>query len=125
MATSSFAKTLLGGVDASLRRVLGEALDYVFNGNLSFGPIDTTAAQSKTDNFRGRYVKVTTHGTANTEAAVAHGLGRKPNVMWQVVPPQVTNATFVGDLFVSRAADETRVYVTSASTGVTTWMYME
>jgi hypothetical protein len=73
----------------------------------------------------GRYVKVTTHATANTEAAVAHGLGRTPNVMWQVVSPRVVNATFLGDLTVSRAADDNRIYVKSASTGVTTWMYVE
>lgn len=125
MATSSFAKTLLGGIDAQLKRVLSEVFDYFLNGNLSFGPVDTGALQSKTDNFRGRYVKVVTSATANQEAAIAHGLGRKPNVMWQVIPPSVVNATFLGDLFVSRAADENRIYLTSASTSVTTWLYVE
>lgn len=124
MATSSFAKTLLGGLDAAIKRALGEVLDYVFNGNLSFGPVDTTVAQSKTDNFRGRYVKVTTSGTANQEVAIAHGLGRKPNVMWQVIPPSVTNAQWV-TMTNSRAADENRIYLTSGSTAATTWIYCE
>ena len=125
MATSSFARTLLGGVDASLKRVLGEIVDYLLNNSLAFGPIDTTTAQSKTTNFAGRYVKVTTHGTANTEAAIAHGLGRKPHVMWQVIPPSVVNARFIGDLTNSKAADENRIYLTSASTSATTWLMVE
>ena len=125
MATSSHAKTLLGGLDAAIKRAVGDALDYVFNNNFAFGPIDADAAQTRTTNFAGRYVKVTTPGTANQELAVAHGLGRTPNVVWQVTSPRVVNSRFLGDLTISRAADESRVYLTSASTGATLWLYME
>lgn len=125
MATSSHAKTLLGGLDAAIKRAVGDVMDYVFNNNFAFGPIDADAAQTKTTNFSGRYVKVTTSGTANQEVAVAHGLGRIPNVIWQVTSPRVVNSRFIGDLTISRAADENRVYLTSASTGVTQWLYLE
>ena len=125
MATSSHAKALLGGLEANLKKALGEVVDYVFNGNFAFGPIDANEARTRTTNMAGRYVKLTTHGTANTEVAIAHGLGRTPNVLWQVTSPRVVNSRFVGDLTISRAADENRIYVTSASTGATLWMYCE
>lgn len=125
MATSSYAKSLIGGLGAEFKKALGDVFDYLLTNSLSFGPIDSDVAQTKTTNFLGRYVKVTTSPTANVEAAVAHGLGRTPNVMWQVVSPRVVNAIFLGDLQVSRAADEQRIYVKSASTNVTTWMYIE
>jgi hypothetical protein len=125
MATSSHAKTLLGGLAAEFKRSLGEVLDYVFNGNLAFGPIDSDAAQTKTTNLAGRYVKVTTSATANQEVAVAHGLARIPNVIWQVTSPRVVNSRFLGDLTIARAADERRVYLTSGSTGAVIWLYLE
>lgn len=125
MATSSHARALLGGLGADVKKAFGDILDYVFNNNLAFGPIDADDAQTRTTNFAGRYVKVTTHGTANTEAAIAHGLSRTPNVIWQVTSPRVVNSRFLGDLTISRAADDTRIYLKSASTGVTLWMYVE
>jgi hypothetical protein len=125
MATSSQAKTLLGGVETNLKAALSRVLDYIIEKSFAFGPIDASASQTATTNFAGRYVKVTTSATSGQEVAVAHGLGRTPNVMWQVVSPTVVNAGFVGDLTVSRAADETRLYLTSADTGVVFWLYVE
>ena len=125
MATSSYIKSLIGGLPAELRAPLEKAFAYVFDRNLEFGPVDTSDAQTQTTNFRGRYVKVTTSSVASQEVAVAHGLGRTPNVYWQVGNPRVVNSRFIGDLTVSRAADMTRFYVTSASTSVTSWVYCE
>lgn len=125
MATSSHARTLLGGLEANLKKALGEVVDYVFNNSLAFGPIDANEARTRTTNMAGRYVKVTTHDTTNTETPIAHGLGRTPNVMWQVTSPRVVNSRFLGDLAISRAADENRIYVTSASTSAVVWLYVE
>ena len=125
MATSSQAKTLLGVVPAELKKALGNVFDYILTNTLAFGPIDSSVPQTKTTNFAGRYVKFTTSGTAGVEASAAHGLGRVPNVVFQVLSPRVVNASFVGDLTVGRAADENRVYFTSASTGVVCWLYVE
>ena len=125
MATSSQAKTLLGGVPADLKSALYRVMEYIFDRNFAFGPIDTDAAQTATQNFVGRYVKVTTSGTANQEVAIAHGLGRQPNICWQVLDPGVVNATFIGDLSITRRADAMRFYVKSASTSASCWMYVE
>lgn len=125
MATSSHVKSLIGGVDAQLKRALTECFDYVFNNSFAFGPIDADQPQTKTTNFYGRYIKVTTSATANQQVAVAHGLGRTPNVMMQVVSPRIVNSRFVGDLTNARAADENRLYLTSASTGAVVHLYVE
>lgn len=125
MATSSQVKALIGGLASDIKKALGEAFDYVLKNSLAFGPIDSGAAQTATTNFAGRYVRFVTSGTANQEANAVHGLGRIPNVCWQVVSPRVVNGRFVGDLTISRAADENRLYCTSASTGVTLFLYVE
>ena len=126
MATSSYIRSLLGAVPADMRSAFEKAFAYVFDRNLEFGPVSTTDEQTQTQNFRGRYVKVVTSATANQEVAVAHGLGKTPNVCWQVGNPRVVNSRVaIGDLTISRAADATRFYFTSASTTATTWVYCE
>lgn len=125
MATSSHARTLLGGLDANLKKALGEVSDYIFNNNLAFGPIDANDARTKTTNMAGRYVKVLTSATAGQEFSVAHGLGRAPNVVWPVMHPRVTNSVYLGDLVVSRAADENRIYFTSQMQSATGFLYVE
>jgi hypothetical protein len=124
MATSSYAKTLLGSLPADLKVALGRVVEYVFDRTLAFGPIDATVAETATQNFAGRYVKLVTSATANAEFSVTHGLGRVPNVWWQVGSPITVNSQSVA-LTVSRAADAGRVYFTSASTTATTWVYLE
>jgi hypothetical protein len=125
MATSSFARTLIGGLEADIKKALSDVFDYLLNNTLAFGPIEANAAQTKTTNFAGRYVKVVTSGTASQEVAVAHGLGRTPNVMWEVASPRVVNSVLSLNVSFTRAADENRFYVASASTGVTFWVYVE
>ena len=125
MATSSHAKSLLGGVPTDLKTALHRVVEYVFDRTFAFGPIEANDTQTQTTNFVGRYLKVTTSGTANQEFSVAHGLQRTPNVCWQVGSPRVVNSRFVGDLSFPRAADMNRIYMATASTGVTFWMYVE
>jgi len=125
MATSSYAKTLLGGLQADLRRAMGEVLDYLLNNSIAFGPIESDQTLTKTTNMSGRYVKLTTSTTAGVECSAAHGLGRAPNVVWQVTTPTLVNSRFIGDLTVTRAADAQRVYFTSTTAGATVFLYAE
>jgi hypothetical protein len=125
MATSSYAKTLLGSLPADMRRAFGEVMDYLLNNSIAFGPIEADQALTRTTNLAGRYVKLTTSTTAGVECSAAHGLGRAPNVVWQVTTPTLVNSRFLGDLTVSRAADATRVYFTSTSVGATVFLYVE
>lgn len=126
MATSSYAKTLLGGLQAELRRALGEVMDYLLNNSIAFGPIESDQTLTRTTNLAGRYVKLTTSTTVGGECSVSHGLGRAPNVVWQVTTPTLVNSRFIGDLTVSRAADANRLYFTSTSAlGATVFLYVE
>jgi hypothetical protein len=61
---------------------LVQDLIRAINGSLGFG--DGTNA----DNIRGQWVTVTTHGTADTEFAVAHTLGVVPVGFIIMVPPK-------------------------------------
>jgi len=122
MATSAYVKALLGGVPLELKAALQRSFEYVFDRNFEFGPVDH---QQPTANFRGVYLKVTTSSAANQEVSVAHGLGRVPNVWFQVVRPTAVNSRYVGDLTVSKAADANRLYLTSTSTSAVTYLYVE
>ena len=124
MAQSSYLKTFFGGFPADMKSAMHRAAEYLLDHSLEFGAVDTTKAQSQSRNMRGVYVQVTTSTTANQEVAVAHGLGREPGVCWQVGAPKVVNSQWVNLTF-SRAADANRVYVTSASTNATTFLYVE
>lgn len=122
MATSSFAKSLLGGLPADLKSALGKVMEYILDGNLRFGAIDH---QQRAENFAGIYLRSTTASVANQEFSIAHGLSRVPNVIVPVLDPRVVNSRLLGDLTISRAADVVRVYFTSASTGVAFCLYVE
>lgn len=122
MATSAYVKALLGGVPAELKAALQRSFEYVFDRSFEFGPVDH---QEPSANFRGVYLKVTTSSVANQEVAVAHGLGRTPNVCIPVMKPNAVNSRLVGDLTMARAADASRLYLASASTGAVVYLYAE
>lgn len=121
MATSSYAKSLLGGLAADVKTAFSRVFDYVLEGNLRFGPVEH---QKRTENFAGIYVNVTTPSVADTEFTVAHGLNAKPRVMWQVLDPQALGAKLVR-LEVSRVADDTRLYLRSPETSAGITLYVE
>ena len=124
MATPSYAKALVGALPADLKRALGSVWDYLLTNTLSFGPIDAGATQTNTVNFAGRYVSFTTASSPDTEVAVAHGLGRSPNVLWPVMNPRAVGAKLVR-LEVTRAPDTARVYVRSPETNAPVTLYIE
>lgn len=95
-----------------------KAIAYEILDNFSFG------TESKTTNGRFFRFQSTTHGTANTEFSIAHGLGVAPT---QIIPVLTLNQ--VGEqivpLVVSRAADVERIYLKSSSTGAVFSMLVE
>ena len=121
MATSSYAKALLGGLNAEFKSSFGRVFEYLFDGNLRFGPVEH---QKRAENFAGVYLNATTGTVADSEFTVAHGLQGKPRVMWQVLDPQAVGAKVVR-LEVSRAADLRRVYLKSPETSAPITLYVE
>lgn len=90
--------------------------------SLRFGAPSSSAV--KAENLGGALVPFVTSGTANQEAAVAHGLGRTPRLLIPMLPMDTVNAT-LPVLTVTKAADATYLYVKSPTTSASTWAYIE
>lgn len=109
MAAPGYVRSLLGGVPADLRRVLGEIFEFVL-GNLRLGRPEH---QTRSENFQLYFLEATTPSTANTEFTIAHGLGRAPYLLLPVLPLNAVGAQIV-PLTVTRAADAHRLYLKSS-----------
>lgn len=120
MATPGYIESLVGNLEAPLRLALTRIFDYVLR-NLRFGPVTN---QVRTENFQAYYYTTTTPATANEEFSVAHGLGRVPYVLIQVLSLDSVNQAIV-PVQVSRAADASRFYLKSSSTGVSVAFMVE
>jgi hypothetical protein len=125
VATSSYAKAILGGLPTEMKSAMFKFAEYVFDRNLEFGPVDPDAETSAATNLRGRWVMFTTASVADAEFSVAHGLSRPPNVFWPIGNPRSINSRVVGDLVVTRAADSKRLYLSSAYTDTVGYLYVE
>ena len=111
MADASYVKSLVGGLDASIRKAMDQAFTYVL-GNLKFGAVEH---QTRAANFQAYWLTSTTSSNANEEFSVAHGLGYAPNVVFPVLALDQVGSQIV-PLTVSRAADSNRIYLKSSST---------
>jgi hypothetical protein len=120
MANSSYVQSLLGGLATDMRAAFKNVFDYVLQ-NLRFGPV---AHQTRAENFQAYYLTSTTPATANQEFSIAHGLGIKPYVLLSVLPLDQVGAATV-DLQVSRAADNSRIYLKSPSTSAVVYVLVE
>ena len=105
MATVGFVESLLGGVEANLKRVLTEAFRYALP-NGRFGPVDH---QTKSESF-GAYYVVSTTASDTGEFSIVHGMGRAPYLAVPILP--VNSSGFVLPVVrVTRPADGQRVYL--------------
>lgn len=111
MAKAGYIKTLLGGLDAGTRVALGNVFEYVLK-NLRFGAAED---QTASENFAGAFYQHTTPATPDTEFTIAHQLGTTPYLLVPVLPLNVVGAKTVR-LEVTRAADASRVYLSSPET---------
>lgn len=123
MANSSYLKSLVGSTPADIKAALGRCWEYLCDGSLRFGPVDSN--RPRTENFAGIYVSGTTHATANTEFSLVHGLGTAPQVIVPVLDLNTLGSQLVPLAVSTRAADATRLYLTSSSTGAAVTLYVE
>lgn len=105
MASPGFIDSLLGGVEANLKRVLTEAFRYALM-NGKFGPVDH---QTKAESFAAYYV-VSTTASDTGEFSVVHGLGRTPYLAVPILPLD-SSVVKLPVVAVSRPADGQRVYL--------------
>lgn len=120
MASPPYVESLLGQLGTDQRQVFKRVFDYILT-NLRFGP---PAHQVRADNHQSYYLTSTTAAVANTEFSVLHGLGRTPYVAIPVLPLDAVGAKMV-PLTVTRAADASRVYLSSSSTSAAVWLLVE
>ena len=113
MASIGYVEASLGGLPREQRGPIKGAFDYVLD-NLAFGAVEH---QVRATNFQAYWITATTSSVANQEVAIAHGLGKTPAFAFPVLPLDgVNSGTPV--LTVTRAADASRLYLSSASTSV-------
>lgn len=123
MASSSYAKSLIGGLSADIRAAFSRVFELILDGGVRFGAVD---ANVRAENLSGVFLSSTTASSTGVEFSVAHGLGTTPRFVMQVLRPSAVNATYIADLKISRAADASRVYFTSASvTSTPFYLYVE
>lgn len=112
-----YISTILNPLEASLKRVLIPAFDYLQdNWRLGTGTRATNAQWYR--------IESTTASVANTEFSVAHGLGVAPHTLIPVLDLTQVGANLV-PLTVSRAADTERIYLKSSSTGAVVTFFVE
>ena len=111
MATSGYVSTFLNGLPADVRRALTQAFDYPLTG-LRLG---RAIPSRRAENLQMYFLQATTPATANEEFTIEHQLGRAPYLLVQVLPLDSTGGQLIR-LGVSRAADASRIYLTSPET---------
>lgn len=123
MASSSYAKSLIGGLGADIKAAFARVFEYVLDGGIRFGAVDVN---SRAENMGGVFLSSTSAASTGTEWSVAHGLGSTPRFVMQVLKPSAVGAQVIPDLRISRAADASRIYFTSAtSSNVPFFIYCE
>lgn len=120
MASSSYVESLLQGIPPDQRSAWASIWRYVLK-NVRLGRV---VDQEPAENFSAGFFRGTTASVANTEFTIAHNFGRVPYLAIPVLPLNVVNAT-APILTVTRAADASRLYLKSATTSATFYVYVE
>lgn len=120
MASKGYVESLINRLDEKVR----SALKYAFEHVLDNGQIGGIENGRKAINFRWYRVDGTTSSTANEEFTIAHGLGVAPFHILPMVPLGSSGGQLVR-LKVTRAADATRVYLSSPDTNASFTLLLE
>lgn len=108
MAKTEGVTSLTGSLPPDVRLALQRIFDYVLK-NLRLGRPDHQVAS---ENLQASFVTGTTHAVAGTEFSIAHGRDAAPYLVVPVLDLQTVGARTV-PLQVTRAADDTRLYLKS------------
>jgi hypothetical protein len=111
VANKGYVETLIGRLPEQIRTPLKYAFEHV----LDNGQIGGVEHGKKAINFRWYRLDATTSTAANTEFTVAHGLGMAPYHLLPMVPLNSSGSQLVR-LRVTRAADASRLYLSSPDT---------
>jgi hypothetical protein len=108
VASKGYVQSLINRLDDKIR----VSLNYVFDHVLDNGQIGAVEHGKKAINFRWYRLDATTSTAANTEFSIMHGLGVAP---FHVLPLTSSGVQMVR-LRVTRAADASRLYLSSPDT---------
>jgi hypothetical protein len=120
MASKGYVESQLNRLDAKIRNVFTQVFTHVLD-NLQIGGI---SHQEKAINFRWIRVDSTTATTANEEFSIQHGGGQTPLYLIPLLPLD-SSGGWCPRLKVTRAADASRVYLSSPDTNARFSMLME
>lgn len=109
MANKGFIDTQINNLPTDIRYPLKNAFYYLMD-NWRFG------VEKRAENAQLYRITSTTATTANAEFVVPHNLGITPTQLMPILDLSLIGAQMV-PLTVSRAADESNVYLKSSSTG--------
>jgi hypothetical protein len=121
MAATGYLELLLNTLPDEIRKPMVSFVREAFK-TISVGAPSTSPVACV--NMRGNLVPFTTSGSSGVEVAVAHGLGRKPGVLMPALDPNTVNAT-MPPLTVTRACDDTYLYISSTTLNASGHLYVE
>jgi len=117
IATKGAIDLFINALPDQIRVPLKNAFYYTLD-NLRIGD------GPRAENLQWYKVSSTTAATANTEFPIAHGMGITPHLLIPVLDLTKIGAQTIA-LMVSRAPDQTYVYLKSASTSAVFTIYLE
>lgn len=117
MASKGYIASILNQLPSDQKKALQPAFEHVLDDFV-------LGSATKAANFRWVQLESTTHATADTEFSIQHGLGVVPSWIIPALRLDQVNSQIV-PLTVSRAPDETRIYLTSPSTSAVFRMFVE
>lgn len=120
MASTSFVESLLGNLNADLRKAFKDVFTYVLK-DLRFG---RAGDGMRAENFSGHFYQGMTSAVSGQEFVIPHQLERAPYLAIPALDLQRVGSEVVG-LQVTRAADARNVYLASAEENVPFSLYLE
>lgn len=120
MASKGYVESQLNRLESKTRNVLTQVFTHVLD-TMQIGGL---GHQEKAINFKWIRLDSTTAAVANEEFTIAHGAGQVPLYVIPLMPLDSSGA-WLPRLKVTRAADASRIYLSSPDTGAPFTVLME